>query len=166
VPTITTSPIPYPDAVGARHSFASIRAIIAGQTFLGIKTVNYDRVRTREKIKGTHVDPLGKTVGDNEYTCTIDLYLAEWNQLQQAIQLQALSAGVGYGDLFFNIQVQYQATNFAIIQDSIVGCTLDKTTASQTVGPSGLVRGIELNPIKILFNGVDDYFPSLQGPPT
>lgn len=167
MPTITTTPIPYPDATGARHSWASIKAIIAGVPFLGIKKCTYDRKRTREEVRGTHVDPLGKTVGENAYTCAIDLYLAEWNQLQALIQDAAdqQSIGdVGYGDVFFTIQVQYSANGFDTIQDEIIGCTLDMTSADQQQGPSALIRGIELNPLKILFNGLDDVLPSLTAP--
>ncbi len=166
MPTITTTPIPYPDATGARHSWASIKAIIAGQTFLGIKTCNYDRKRTRSVVMGTHPDPLGKTVGENAYTATIDLYLAEFNQLQAILVGIAADQGVGYGDVFFDLQIQYSANGFDTIQDDILGCTLDATTASQAQGPDSLVRGIELGPLKILWNGEDDYSPALQAPPT
>jgi hypothetical protein len=166
MPTITTTPIPYPDSAGARHSWASIKAIIAGQTFLGIKKCDYDRTRSRSVVMGTHPDPLGKTVGENAYTASIDMYLAEWNQLQALLIGAAIDAGVGYGDFFFDLQIQYTANGFDTIQDDILGCTLDATKASQAQGPDSLVRGIELNPLKILFNGEDDYSPTLQAPPT
>ena len=164
MPTISTTPIPYPDSTGARHSWASIKAIIAGVPVLGIKKCTYDRKRTREEVRGTHVDPLGKTVGENAYTCAIDLYLAEFNQLQKLIQNAADAAGVGYGDFFFTIQVQYSANGFDTIQDEIIGCTLDMTAADQQQGPSALIRGLELNPLKILFDGLDDVAPSLTAP--
>lgn len=167
MPTITTTPIPYPDATGARHSWASVKAILPGGTVLGLKTCNYDRKRTRAMVEGTHPDPLGKTVGVNAYTATLDLYLAEWNQLQAAlINLASAAGNVGYGDVFFTVQIQYSANGFDVIQDEILGCTCDATTASQSAGPEPLVRGIDLSPLKILFNGEDDYSPALQAPST
>lgn len=168
MPTVTTTPIPYPDSTGARHSWQSVKAILPGGTVLGIKTCNYDRKRTRAMVMGTHPDPLGKTVGENAYTGTIDMYLAEWNQLQAALAnlASAASGAPGYGDVFFTVQIQYSANGFDVIQDELLGCTCDATTASQSQGPDALVRGIELNPLKILFNGLDDYSPALQAPTT
>ena len=158
---IITTPIQYPDSLGARHSWTSIKAIVAGLPILGIKKCSYSRIRTREIMHGTHPDPIGKTVGENAYKASIDLYLAEYQQLKAALVQQATANQSGYGDVFFTVQVQYQAPGFTLIQDEIHGCTLDETNAEQTQGPAALIRGIELNPLKILFDGDDDYSPSL-----
>lgn len=155
-------PIPYPDSLGARHSWQSIKAIVAGLPILGIKKCSYSRIRSREIMYGTHVDPIGKTQGENAYKASIDLYLAEYQQLKAALVQQADALGVGYGDVFFVVQVQYSAPGFTIIQDEIQGCTLDETNAEQTQGPAALIRGIELNPLKILFDGDDDVAPALN----
>lgn len=158
---IITSPIPYPDSLGARHGWASIKAIVAGLPILGIKKCTYSRIRTREILHGTHVDPIGKTPGENAYKCAIDLYLAEFQQLKSALLVQAQVQNVGYGDVFFIVQVQYSAPGFAVINDEIDGCTLDETNADQSQGPAALIRGIELNPLKVKFDGDDDVSPAL-----
>src|SRR5574340_748032 len=103
------APIPYPDSVGARHSFVSLKAIVAGLPILGLKKCSYSRTRTREIIHGTHSDPLGKTQGENAYKAALDLYLAEFQQLKAALVKEGLIQGVGYGDVFFVIQAQYSA---------------------------------------------------------
>jgi hypothetical protein len=157
-----TGPIPYPDSVGARHSFVSLKAIVAGVPILGLKKCSYSRTRTREIMHGTHSDPIGKTQGENAYKASLDLYLAEFQQLKSALIVQAaLLENTGYGDVFFSIQAQYFAAGFAVIQDEIQGCTLDETGAEQSQGPAALIRGIDLNPLKILFDGDDDVQPQL-----
>lgn len=158
---VIQNPIPYPDSLGARHSFVSLKAIVAGLPILGLKKCSYSRIRTREILHGTHSDPIGKTQGENAYKASLDLYLAEYQQLKAALVQQGEAQGIGYGDVFFVIQAQYSAPGFAIIQDEIQGCTLDETSAEQSQGPSALIRGIELNPLKILFDGDDDVAPQL-----
>jgi hypothetical protein len=159
---IITAPIPYPDSLGARHSWASIRAIVAGVPILGIKKCTYSRIRTREIMHGTHPDPIGKTVGENAYKASIDLYLAEFQQLKSALIVQGAAQQVAYGDVFFILQVQYFAPGFQAINDEIDGCTLDETNADQSQGPGALLRGIELNPLKVKFDGDDDVSPALM----
>lgn len=158
---IIQPPIPYPDSVGARHSFVSLKAIVAGLPILGLKKCSYSRTRTREILHGTHVDPIGKTQGENAYKASLDLYLAEFQQLKAALIQQASIQNVGYGDVFFSVVAQYSAPGFTLINDEIQSCTLDDTGAEQTQGPAALIRGIELNPLKILFDGDDDVAPQL-----
>ncbi len=154
-----TTPISYPLINGVRHSFASIELKLKEQIFIGFKSVNYSRTRSRTKVRGNHPDPLGKTQGENDYSADIELYLAEWNLFQEQL-------GAGYGDVFFQVLVTYSANGFDTIQDVINGCTLDSTEASQQQGPDPLVRKFDLSPLKILFNGKDDVETPLVGVPT
>lgn len=150
------TPIEYPLVNGVRHSFASIELKLNGQIFVGFKSINYNRTRTRSKPRGNHPDPLGKTRGENEYTADCEVYLAEWNLFQELL-------GDGYGDVIFEVQVTYTENGFDSIQDRIIGCTVDSTDASNGQGPDASVRKFDLNPIKIKFNGVDDLATPLVG---
>ncbi len=150
------TPIQYPLINGVRHSFASIELKLNGQIFIGFKSINYSRKRTRAVVRGNSPDPLGKTIGDNEYTTDAEIYLAEWNLFQSLL-------GPGYGDVFFQVLATYSANGFDTIQDVINGCTLDSTEASQGQGPDPLVRKFDLAPLKILFNGIDDLAAPLKG---
>jgi hypothetical protein len=158
---IIQPPIPYPDSLGSRHSFVSLKAVVAGLPILGLKKCSYSRIRTREILHGTHSDPIGKTQGENAYKASLDLYLAEYQQLKAALVQQATVLQCGYGDVFFTVVAQYSAPGFTLINDEIQSCTLDETNAEQTQGPAALIRGIELNPLKILFDGDDDVAPQL-----
>jgi len=151
-----TTPIQYPLINGVRHSFSSIELKIAGLIFVGFKTINYSRTRSRSNVHGKSPDPIGKTRGKNEYKADCELYLAEWNALQAEL-------GPGYGDTFFTITVTYGENGFDTIQDVIKGCTLDSTDASNSEGTDPTVRKLDLNPMKILFNGIEDMDTPLQG---
>ena len=158
-----TTPISYPLVNGVRHSFSSIEATAqvssagGGTTsvnlnFRGYKAINYDRTRTRTMVHGNHPDPLGKTRGKNEYKGDVEILLAEFNALQAALQ----SVQAGYGDVFFNYVVTYSENVFDTLTDTLIGCTLDTTNVAQSESADPLMRKIELNPIKILINGLDD----------
>lgn len=154
-----TTPIAYPLINGVRHSFASIELKLNGQIFIGFKSINYTRTRSRSLVRGNSPDPLGKTQGDNDYSADFELYLAEWNLFQSQL-------GPGYGDKFYQILATYSANGFDTIQDVINGCTVDSTEASQSQGPDPLVRKFDAKPLKILFNGIDDLATPLAGTPT
>lgn len=151
-----TTPIQYPLINGTRHSFASIELKLNGQIFIGFKSLNYTRTRSRTVVRGNSPDPLGKTMGENDYSADAEVYLAEWNLFQDLL-------GKGYGDVFFQVLATYSANGFDTIQDVINGCTLDSTEVSQSQGPDPLVRKFTLSPLKILFNGIDDLTTPLVG---
>jgi hypothetical protein len=162
-------PLQYPLINGVKHDFASIELNINGQIFIGFKAINYSRERTRTKVRGNSPDPIAKTTGTNEYNAEVELYLAEWNYLQKAILIpaaQQAGLGSGYGDLMFNITVSYSDPGFDPIQDIILACSIDSTDASQSQGPDPLIRKLKLEPLKILFNGIDDLANPLISPPT
>jgi hypothetical protein len=154
------TPIQYPYINGVRHSFASVEFKFNGIIFIGIANMNYSRTRTRTMVRGNHPDPLGKTIGENEYSADCELYLAEWNQFQASLGTN----GAGYGDDSFTATCVYTANGFDMITDTILGCTLDVTEAALAKGTDPVSRKIQLSPLKILFNGLDDLAVPLVAP--
>lgn len=148
---------------GLRHSFASVEIKVANILFVGVKSVDYSRKRTRTQVRGNHPDPIGQTRGENEYDASIEIYLAEFNQLQAA--LQALGGGKGYGDVVFDVICTYGENGFDTITDTIRGCNMDSTEASLSQGADALTRKIDLMPLKVFFNGLDDLGAPLVGVP-
>ncbi len=144
-----STPIQYPLTNGVRHAFSSIELKINGLIFVGFKSINYTRTRSRGLARGNNPDPLGKTRGTNEYKADCEMFLAEFNLLQSTL-------GAGYGDVSFPILVTYTENGFDTITDTILNCTVDSTDASNSEGSDPTVRKFELNPTKILFNGIDD----------
>lgn len=151
-----STPIPYPLVNGVRHSFASIEFKFFGQIIIGFKSITYSRKRERTKVYGAHPNPLGKTRGKNSYDASCELYLAEFNASLQQL-------GDGYGDVFGDIFVTYSENGFDTIQDVIRGCTIDTTEAEGSEGTDPLTRKIDLSPLQILFNGIEDLAIPLRG---
>ena len=162
-----TSPLQYPLINGVKHDFSSIELSIAGQIFLGFKSINYSRTRTRTMVRGNSPDPIAKTRGTNEYTGECEIYLAEWNYLESLLIGQASQQGLnsGYGDVMFTVKVTYNDPGFDTIIDILQTCSIDATDASQSQGTDPLVRKVTLNPLKILFNNTDDLASPLVSPP-
>jgi hypothetical protein len=147
-------PLQYPSTTGARPSFGHIELRIAGFPFVGFKKIDYSRTRSREMIYGAHPDPLGKSLGQNEYKASCELYLPEFNLF--LAQLDAASITFGYGDTFFDITVTYNAPGFGVVTDTLLACSLDSSDAPNGQGTAALTRTFELNPLKIRFGGKDD----------
>src|SRR5258708_4309117 len=152
----------YPQVSGFRHGFASLSAEfknpVSGQTltFRGFKSINYSRTRDRGWVRGNNPDPIAKTRGENTYDADCEVYLAEYQALQEFL-------GAGYGDIQFTLLVHFVEAPFDGIQDELIGCTLDSTEASPSQGTDALTRKFKLNPVKIKFDGVDDLQFPLTG---
>lgn len=156
----------YPLVNGVRHSFASIEVKIGTQIYFAT-AVNYSRKRNRTLVRANHPDPQGKTRGSNEYSGDLELLLAEYNLVQAALIALANQNGLngGYGDIFFQVVVTYGETNLDTITDTLLGCTMDSTEASNAEGTDPTKRKFDCAPLKILFNGQDDLATPLVAPP-
>lgn len=147
----------YPLINGVAHSFASIEVQAGVLRFSAFKSINYSRTRTRGMLEGPHPDPMAKTRGTNAYKGDAELYLEQWRDFILSV------GGEGYGDIPFQIVVNYSDFGVSTITDVLLGCTIDSTEASQSRGNDPLVRKVELSPLKILFNGTDDSLVPLVG---
>lgn len=162
---MTISQIPYPLVNGFRQSFVSTsvrfaKASIAGSpggialslALRGYTKIKYKWKRTREMPRGNHPDPLGKTRGENEYTCEAEYLMAEANAIVQTIaQIKS-----GFGDLFFDLIVTHAEQGTDTVTDSIIGCTLDSLENDSAQGAAPTKRAFEFSPLKILWNGQDN----------
>lgn len=145
-------PLQYPSTSGPRTSFQHAELKIAGIPFVGFKKFDYSRTRSREMIYGANADPLGKSLGQNEYKASCEVYVPEWQLFLQSLA----TAGIAYGDVFFDVTVTYNASGFAVFTDTLKGCSIDSTDAPNAQGTAALTRTFELNPLKILFGGLED----------
>jgi hypothetical protein len=129
----------------------------------GFKSIKRSRKRDREMVYSNSPDPVGKTLGENKYECSAEVYYDWWSNLLQTVQQQL---GPGYGDQSFTIYVSYVGTNLTTYTDTILNCTFDSTDGDDKQGTSALTRTIDFSPTKILFNGFDDLEDPLQAPPS
>lgn len=150
----TVAPIEVPLTNGVVWSFGHVKLNMAGLEFTGgFKSIKRSRKRNREMVYSNSPDPVGKTLGQNEYQCSAELYLAWWFAMLQTVEQ---NLGPGYGDQSFDIYITYTGTGYETFQDVVLNCTFDSTDADDSVGTTALTRTIEFNPTKILFAGVED----------
>lgn len=143
---------PFPIINGVVHDFASIEAVLgpAGRVSVAMKTLDYERTRDRDMPHGAHPDPIGKTQGTNTYKGSCELYLVQFQLLLVSLAL------AGYGDLQFPLIVTYNAAGMPPMTDELIGCTIDTSKLAHAAGKNALTAKIDLNPVKIYFNGQDD----------
>lgn len=155
------TPIRYPDTTGFRAGFQSVILKVDRQEFSGFTAVDGERTRERALVYGANADPIGKTRGKNTYKMSIGMYVAEFNNFM--IQ----HFGAGWGDQPFNVEVVVNENGYDTQQYLGLGCTVDVAKFSFSEGTDPLkFEGIELNPIKILFNGIDDNAQPLTTAPS
>lgn len=145
------TPIQYPDTTGFRASWQSVICKVNRQEFLGYTAVSLERTRERVLVYGTNADPIGKTRGKNTYKASIGVYLAEFN----TFMLQQF--GQGWGDKTFTFQITVTENGYDTVTAQCYGCTIDvsKYDFSESADPLK-VEGIELNPVKIVWDGLND----------
>ncbi len=150
----TATPIQVPLINGVVWSFAHITLEIAGLEFTGgFKSIKYSRKRNREVVYSNSPDPVGKTLGQNEYSASGEMYLAWWLSTLRTIQK---NLGEGYGDQSFSIFVKFNNKGFDPFVDEIQNCNFDSTDADNSVGTGALTRMVDFSPTKILFDQTND----------
>jgi hypothetical protein len=137
---------------GVIRSFGHVRLEIAGLEFTGgFKSIKRKRNRKREVAYSNSPDPIGKTLGENEYEAGATVYFDWWANLLLTVQQ---NLGPGYGDQPFTVYCSYVGRSLVTYTDTIVNCTFDSTEADDQQGTAALVRAVEFNPTKIYFAGV------------
>lgn len=145
------TPIAYPDTTGFRAGWQSLILKVDNQEFLGYAACEAERARERALVFGTNADPIGKTRGKNTYKASIGVYVAEFKTFMVD------HFGPGYGDRTFTFQMTITENGYDTQTVICYGCTIDKTTFSFSEGSDPLkVEGIDLNPVKIVWDGVND----------
>lgn len=144
--------IDYPLVRGERHDFAAIEIEIdtpAGpQRFKGFKAVNYSVALEPGQVRGTGARKLGRTKGEATEEGSLEMYLAEWDELRAAL-------GDGYMRKVFDVTVTYGPDGLPATTDTLVGCRIKKVDKSHSQGSDGLVAKLDLDIMKILENGLD-----------
>lgn len=141
---------------GNLHSWGSITAKIAGDPYYGFTAISYGD--TRERVKaygmGRHHAPRGRSRG--KYTVEpVQLTGPKGTvqQLRQALADQSAD-GVSYGDVEFQVVVQYIEPDDTPITVELEDCVWVKNTSSEEEGTDPLSEDIELDCMKIRRNGL------------
>lgn len=162
-----TDVLAFPLINGLRHAFSSMQFVFKTTSGGGsadipdirmfLKSIDYERKRERGEVRANHPDPIAKTLGENMYSASIEVYRSEWNLILSTF-------GNGYGDDTFTLLVSWGLSGFETVTDEIIGCHWDSSASGGTQGSDPSVVKIDLNPLKIKFAGLDDLAYPLAPP--
>lgn len=140
---------------GNLHSWGSIILRINDDRYYGFTSINYSD--SRERVKGhgmgRHHAPRGRSRG--KYTTepvTLSGFKGSVQQVRQA--LADAGDGEAYGDVEFQIVVQYVEDDDTPITDELDRCVWVKNTASNEEGPDPLKDEVEIDCMLIRRNGL------------
>lgn len=146
----------YPLINGLRPDFACIQFTPqlpdgSAVTITGIKSINYKVEQDPTEIYGTSPLPLGMTRGTAKFSGDVEMYLAEFYGIAEAM-------GPDFGSIPIDITVSYSEGAFTKT-DTLQGCRLISPEASQGQGADALTRKFSLKMLNVLFNGTPAVLP-------
>lgn len=148
--------IQYPLINGTRHEWSSVELKIKNQVFVGVKAFDYSDKLEPTKVYGTHAQPIGRTRGVYSAEGSIELWLAEYNELMKLL-------GPGFKEVSFDTVASYSESAFDTITDEILGCRIKGLAASQAQGADALSRKLDLDIMLIRWNGLESIAKPLAG---
>jgi hypothetical protein len=142
-------PQSYPNVNGHKHSWASIEIQVGTKKIRGCKAVSYKNTMEPGEVRGTGVQVLGRTRGDLKSEGSLELFLAEYQEL-----IDELSAdGTGFLEKSFDITVSYSEASSPIITDKLIGCRLKGGDKGFSQGTDALSVKCDLSIMYIIENG-------------
>lgn len=138
----------YPLINGIRHEWSSVEIKLDGDVYVGVKEIKYSASLKGSKMRGTHPAPIGRTRGEYDCEASIVLWFAEAVQFRKKL-------GAGYLEKAFDIVVSYVEDGFDTVVDEIIGCRITKDEGGGSQSPDGLTISWDLDPMKIIFDGVE-----------
>lgn len=152
-------PLQYPLVNGFAPSWASIEfrpQILGGAPLpvvITIQSVDYEASNNSKEVWGTNPNPLMVTRGQIANTGKCKMLLYEMNQFLIALGAADPTGNSAYGDVFFDVQVQFAEAGGPVITDSLRACRVYKLTQSMSVGADAIMVEADLRPLQILRNG-------------
>jgi hypothetical protein len=151
---------------GNQHSWGSIVCKVGGERFHGFTAIKF--ADSRERVKaygmGRHHAPRGRSRG--KYAVE-PVALTGWKSSLQALR-EALAAQAAdkasYGNVVFQIVVQYVEPGEKPITVELEDCVWSKNTSADEEGPDPLKEEIEIDCMRIRRNGLV-LFDETEGSP-
>lgn len=140
---------------GNQHSWGSIVVKIAEEKYYGFTKIAYSDSRERVKAygMGRHHAPRGRSRGKySTEAVTLTGWKGSVQQLRNALASKSQD-GNSYGDVVFQIVVQYVEKDDTAITVEIEDCVWTKSASSEEEGPDPLSEDIEIDCMKIRRNG-------------
>lgn len=141
---------------GNMLSYGSIKAKVDGDVFHGFSAIKYGDARERGKSygMGRHQSPRGR--GRGKYSTEPVVLTGPKSTMQElrAALAKRSPTGTSYGDVVFQLVVQYFETDDTPITVEIEDCVFTKNTSSEEEGPDPLSEDVELDCMRIRRNGM------------
>lgn len=138
---------------GNLHSWGSIILKIDGEKYFGFTSISYSDSRERTKGYGMarHHAPRGRSSGKYAVDpVTVTGFKDSVAQVRQA--LADAGDGESFGNVEFQIVVQYVEGDTTPITDELDRCTWSKTTSGSEEGPDPLTEDVEIDCMLIRWN--------------
>ena len=151
-----TSPI-YPLINGQRASWCDIEFRIGGPRTIGIQGIDYAPSQDPQYVYGAGVEPIGRTRGQVKPEASLTLLKEEFDILIAALAAQGAPLGLGFGEVPFDIVVNYRMDGIGTGQihtDQVIGCRITKPAQSYSQGSEALAVKLDLNPMRVLLAGL------------
>ncbi len=145
----------YPLINGIRHEWSSVEIKLDGDVYIGVKEIKYSDSLKGTKIRGTHPKPLGRTRGEYDSEGSIVLWFAEAVLFRRKL-------GKGYKEKSFDILVAYSEEGFETVVDELIGVRITKDEGGGSQSPDGLTISWDLDPMDVLWDGLDSLSTSLN----
>lgn len=141
---------------GNQLSWGSIEVQIDGERYYGFTGIGF--ADSRERVKaygiGRHQAPRGRSRGKYSVEpVTLTGLKASVQELRAALAERAPD-GVSYGDVVFQVVVQYTEPDETPITVELEDCVWVKNTTSDEEGPDPLKEEVELDCMRIRRNGL------------
>lgn len=139
----------YPLINGVRASWGDIEFRIRNARNLGVTEISYSQEQEPQPVYGAGVKPIGRTRGQVKPEASMTM-------LKEEADLLIETLGDGYGEVSFDIGVQYRLDGLGVGKvhsDAILGVRITKIEQSPSVGSEALTCKISLSVMDVLLNG-------------
>jgi hypothetical protein len=129
------------------YSFASVRVWFNGQPYpnIAFRSINYEVGLEPGEVRGTDSHLIGMTRGVHTVTADAEIYRLAWEPLKRLLG----AGGIGYGENFFNIVVQYrEQVTVPIVTDTLENYRITKASFSNQ-------QGSDPSTVKLSLKGMD-----------
>jgi hypothetical protein len=105
----------FPLVNGHAFSFASVEVIFGDLPIpqIAFKSINYDSALEPGEMRGTDPHVIGYTRGNHTVKADAEIYRLAWEVLKVTLGI----GGVGYGEVFIDVAVQYFEFGSPVITD-------------------------------------------------
>lgn len=141
---------PLPLINGAYFDFASIQVVTTVGRFTGVTDISYSDSVEVGSVYGTNRKRIGRTTGQASVEASMTMMKEHFQTLIEELG----QFGVGYGEVPFNIVVNYAEGNMPVITDELVGVRITGAADAHAEGVEALRVALTLDVMDLKRNGL------------